>query len=195
MEDAAQGAADKRAAIIAAAMAVFCQYGFRRTSMEDVARAAGMSRPALYQHFRNKEAIARALIAGYFDRAEAAMRAALAGPGTVQDRLSAAFAAKIGPEMAQALNSPHGAELIDIHASLAQDIVSEGAGRMVQVLADWLTEEVRAGRITLTAPPAEVATLILRLLESLKNQGFDDFVVARDRLARLLAGGLVAGTV
>ena len=125
----------------------------------------------------------------------AAPGAALAGPGTVQDRLSAAFAAKIGPEMAQALNSPHGAELIDIHASLAQDIVSEGAGRMVQVLADWLTEEARAGRITLTAPPAEVAALILRLLESLKNQGFDDFVVARDRLARLLAGGLVAGTV
>jgi AcrR family transcriptional regulator len=51
---------DKRGTILAAAFDVFINYGFRKTSMDDIARAAGMSRPALYQVFRNKTEIFRA---------------------------------------------------------------------------------------------------------------------------------------
>ena len=43
--------------IIEAATSVFLRYGFRRTTMGDIAEAAGVSRPALYLRFCNKEHI------------------------------------------------------------------------------------------------------------------------------------------
>lgn len=50
---------ERREAVLSAAMATFERYGYRRTSMETLAEAADMSRPALYQYFRNKEAVFR----------------------------------------------------------------------------------------------------------------------------------------
>ena len=44
----------QRRAIHAAAIAQFSERGFSATSMANIADAAGMSRPALYQYFRNK---------------------------------------------------------------------------------------------------------------------------------------------
>ena len=42
-----------------AAIGVFARYGYRKTSMEDVARAAGISRQGLYLSFANKEELFR----------------------------------------------------------------------------------------------------------------------------------------
>ena len=44
----------KRFVIHAAAISEFSARGFNRTSMSNIAEAAGMSRPALYQYFKNK---------------------------------------------------------------------------------------------------------------------------------------------
>ena len=42
-----------------AAIGVFARFGYRKTSMEDVARAAGISRQGLYLSFANKEELFR----------------------------------------------------------------------------------------------------------------------------------------
>ena len=47
----------KRKKIRDNAKSVFLRYGFQRTSMDDIAKAAGMSRPALYLIYKNKEDI------------------------------------------------------------------------------------------------------------------------------------------
>ena len=60
---------EKRNAILDAALGKFAAYGFARTAMADIAEAAGMSRPALYQHFANKEDIFRAMLARILDDA------------------------------------------------------------------------------------------------------------------------------
>jgi AcrR family transcriptional regulator len=46
-------------AVLDAAVAVFARYGYRKTSMDDVARAAGVSRQGLYLSFANKEELFR----------------------------------------------------------------------------------------------------------------------------------------
>ena len=46
-------------ALLDAAVGVFARYGFRKSSMEDVARAAGVSRQGLYLVFSNKEELFR----------------------------------------------------------------------------------------------------------------------------------------
>ena len=190
MMDAPQGDQVKQEAIMAAAMAVMCQYGFRRTSMEDIARAAGMSRPALYQHFRNKEDIARRMVDVYFETAAKAVAEVLAEDGPVADLLARAFAAKTGPLLREMLESPHGADLLDLKDSHARDEVAAGTARLTSVFAAWLAREVQRGRVVLEGTPEETAALILGALDGIKQPPFEQFEVQRARLARLLARGL-----
>ncbi|WP_221088600.1 TetR/AcrR family transcriptional regulator [Deinococcus aquaedulcis] len=64
---------ERRAAILAAAQEAFAQKGFHRTTMRDVARAAGLAEGTLYNHFQNKDA----LLLGLFDALGEQTRAAL----------------------------------------------------------------------------------------------------------------------
>lgn len=48
---------DKETRVLEAAATVFFRYGYRKTTMGDIATAAGISRPALYLLFCNKERI------------------------------------------------------------------------------------------------------------------------------------------
>lgn len=54
-------------AILDAAQQVFEQYGARRANVEDVARAAGISRSTLYRAYPNKEALLEAVLLRQFD--------------------------------------------------------------------------------------------------------------------------------
>ena len=54
-------------AILDAAQHVFEQYGARRANVEDVARAAGVSRSTLYRAYPNKEALLDAVLMRQFD--------------------------------------------------------------------------------------------------------------------------------
>jgi AcrR family transcriptional regulator len=49
----------RQLAVLDAAVGVFARYGFRKASMEEVARAAGVSRQGLYLQFANKEELFR----------------------------------------------------------------------------------------------------------------------------------------
>jgi AcrR family transcriptional regulator len=50
-------AARRRRQLLDVALARFAAGGFHATSMEDIADAAGVSKPVLYQHFRSKRAL------------------------------------------------------------------------------------------------------------------------------------------
>jgi AcrR family transcriptional regulator len=52
----------RRRALLEAAVTVFMRYGYRKTSMEEVARAAQVSRQGLYLHFAAKEDLFRAAV-------------------------------------------------------------------------------------------------------------------------------------
>src|ERR1700675_1258970 len=49
----------QREAILMAATAIFLRYGFKKTSMDDVAQAAGVSRQGLYLYFDTKDFLFR----------------------------------------------------------------------------------------------------------------------------------------
>src|SRR6201998_2676147 len=59
-----------------AAMRVFRRHGFRRSSIEQAAEEAGLTRQALYHHFASKEALFRAVIERLYERGLAAEIAA-----------------------------------------------------------------------------------------------------------------------
>lgn len=81
----------RRAAILEAAQTCFFQYGLDRTRMEDIARLAQVSRPALYEHYENKSAIflalARPLLFSRLQEAEMELQRS----SPVWKRITAAF--------------------------------------------------------------------------------------------------------
>jgi AcrR family transcriptional regulator len=52
----------RRVRLLEGALATFARFGYRKTSMEEVARAAGISRQGLYLHFPTKDDLFRATV-------------------------------------------------------------------------------------------------------------------------------------
>jgi len=51
------GATQRREQLVATAQRLFGERGYRATTMEDIANAAGVTKPLLYQHFASKRAL------------------------------------------------------------------------------------------------------------------------------------------
>jgi AcrR family transcriptional regulator len=87
----AEPADARHLAVLDAAVGVFARYGFRKTSMEEVARAAGVSRQGLYLQFANKEELFRkALEHSLNNQLTAAVAALSRKPDSLERRLIAA---------------------------------------------------------------------------------------------------------
>ncbi|NGQ89723.1 helix-turn-helix transcriptional regulator [Rhodobacter sp. HX-7-19] len=181
---------DRLEPILDAAFRAFATYGYRRTSMDDIAKGAGMSRSALYLHFRNKEDIFRSLAVRYFDEALRDMAAALNQPGQgLEAALMAAFVAKDGKFMEAVLTTPHGEELMDAGFSVTGDLAAAGEARMVEVLGDWLARRgVPAGLGT----GADVAQAVIAAVKGLKlsARSLPEYRAGQARLAALFARAL-----
>jgi len=175
---------DKTARIISASFEAFRLYGFKRVSMADIAKGAGMSRAALYLHFRNKEDIFASLVADYFARTAQVMEEALRDAPDAQSALKAAFAAKVAPPFDALLNSPHGPELLDAKAEVSGEIVAEGDAKLVSVLTVWLATGLTDGSLTLGASAREVARVILAAVHGVVD-GATEYTTLRDDLDRL----------
>jgi AcrR family transcriptional regulator len=70
--------AEKRGCILAAARSLFARNGYHATSMNEVARACGLAKAAVYHYFTGKDALLKALHEGLLAHAEE--RLALAPP-------------------------------------------------------------------------------------------------------------------
>ena len=184
----------KQAAILQSAWQAFATYGFRKTSMDDIARGAGMSRPALYLHYKGKDEIFRSLVEHYYDKATGAVAEALAAPGAPRDVLRAAFHAQAGEIMETMMRSPHGHELLDAGAATAADVKQAGEAHLHQLYADWLGRTAEAGQVRLAGTPQDMAETIGSALKGLKDSGLDypDFIERLDLLSDLIGAGLEA---
>ena len=80
--------AARRREILDAAMTCFLKFGYRKTSLDDIAKTAKLSRPLLYRKFANKEAIFAALYDGVFVAQYRTARAIALGTGTRRARLA-----------------------------------------------------------------------------------------------------------
>ncbi|MET9021196.1 TetR/AcrR family transcriptional regulator [Actinopolymorpha sp. NPDC004070] len=74
----APGDTDRRTTVLDAALSTFARFGYRKTSMEEVARAARISRPGLYFLFASKEELFRAAVTQALERDLSAVERVLA---------------------------------------------------------------------------------------------------------------------
>jgi AcrR family transcriptional regulator len=112
--------------ILDAATLVFRRHGFRRSSIEQAAEAAGLTRQALYHHFKSKEALFRAVIERVYEAALAAGSAAAEAAEKAGGGLADIIMAEVGGRLTHLITSfdgsPHIEELFSEHLLQARDL-------------------------------------------------------------------------
>ncbi len=144
--------AQQRAAILDKAFALFARQGYRRTSFGDIAEEVGLTRPAIYHYFKNKDAVFNAVTERIHKDIELAIERALDEAGSIEDRLFAVFAARAGRDYALLFVSPFGRELLEERKKQGEDsnrdssavsraameqIIEEGGASGDLALASW----------------------------------------------------------
>lgn len=151
------------AVILEAGFRAFTRYGFDRTTMDDIAREAGISRPALYVHFRNKRDIYRAFAARMTKGMTDGLARLLAEDGAPGDVLRTAFEEAMVVPMDAFAATGHGHELLDMKNELAADIM---AGMRADEHAALLGFFIRHGRDETRA--GAMADMMIDALEGAK---------------------------
>jgi AcrR family transcriptional regulator len=79
--------ADRRKRLLRAAARLFAERGFHGVSIEDLGTAVGISGPAVYRHFPNKDAVLAALLIGVSERLLEGGQAQVTTAGTSAEAL------------------------------------------------------------------------------------------------------------
>jgi AcrR family transcriptional regulator len=174
---------DRRARVVAAAIAAFSRHGYRRCAMADIADAAGMSRPALYLLFPGKEAVFRAVAEALLADAAVAAEAAWPPGADAATGLAAAILARDLPIHRLCHASAHADEILAVAASLTADLHQASAARFEALLANRLASSA-SGR----ADAAGLARMLVAAAAGLKHAGLPevDYIEDVQRLAALL---------
>ncbi|TQK19453.1 TetR family transcriptional regulator [Microbacterium sp. SLBN-154] len=80
--------ADRHSALLAEAARLFAERGFTGVSLEDLGAAVGVSGPAIYRHFANKQALLGAILVGVSERLRDGGRAVLERTDDADARLT-----------------------------------------------------------------------------------------------------------
>src|SRR5512143_150005 len=84
-------AALTRDSLLRAALRVFSRQGYGATTLDDVAREAGVTRGAIYWHFGGKVELYNALLEAYSAKGDALVQAAVAEGGSYRDVVRRVF--------------------------------------------------------------------------------------------------------
>lgn len=169
-------------AVLSAAAQVFARYGFAKATMGDIAREAGISRPALYLLFANKEALFRALARAILDTGLEAAAAAWPDGAPAHPGIRDALAAKELPLFRLLKSSAHGDEILAANGRLLADLHHAHE----QAFAQFLEGRLGAAGV---ADARGRAALVAHALHGLKaaNTGEEGFLADVERLSRLVA--------
>lgn len=194
---------DPRSRIVDAAITVFRRQGFRRSSIEQAAEAAGLTRQALYHHFKSKEALFRAVIERLYEDAFAAETAAIAATeksgGSLADVIVAAVTAKLG-QLARSLDgSPHVEELFSEHLAQARDLYQKYAAAHGEQLATAIQRICRKQGLALRdgMTPRDLARCVEMTINGTKSaypamQPAEAFLRDLDVMLRTFIAGAVS---
>jgi len=117
-------ASEKRRRIIEAAWRLALRNGLRATTMEALAREAGVAKGTVYAHFPDKDAVFDGVIADLLVELAAAFDRGMRSEGAVAERIGAALAGKYGVVTRAVEGSPHAGEILDAHHRYAPRVAA-----------------------------------------------------------------------
>jgi AcrR family transcriptional regulator len=141
--------AARREKLIDAAEMLFLAQGFRATTMEGIADAAGMSKVTVYGYFRDKDAAFLGVAQRLADRLRDVVLGELHGPGTTTERVTRALLAKCGLFYDTIRSSAFAQEIMAQKVSMASIIAELDRALTDEIAA--LLGEVQTARILFNA--------------------------------------------
>jgi AcrR family transcriptional regulator len=156
---------EKRETILTAASQLFGHYGYRRTSIDDIAQEARIAKGTVYLYFKSKEEIFRAICQQLLDTVLAAAEEAAHTPAPIEQQLRRIIAAKFDYLFEVVHRSVHAQELIDAKNQLSADIFAQADRRYLRFLSNALAAADARGEIHLARlglPADGVAELLVR---------------------------------
>lgn len=166
--------------ILDAAVRMFSRYGVKRTSMGDLAAEAGVSRQTLYNSFRNKDDVLRALIRSYTDEALGRIEAGLDRARDLGGQLDVIFDNMVVAGFELVSDMPNAQDLVDGFNASGQEEIAASAERFRAVIERvFAPREAALARARLT--PSDLADFVQRSAKAAGRSARD-----RDHLARQL---------
>lgn len=186
---------DKPALILDAALDLFRQYGYRRTSMEDIAQAANVAKGTLYIYFKSKDELFEALARRLAAQIETNVEAVATRKLDFEESVLALLEAKLGFIFNWVSSSPHAAELTGPTARLPDDVFGPLDARFRASLAGALLEGEKIGKVDLKAAGLTINEAVDTLVAAAHGAevGASDqaaFDSRLQRIARLTLRGL-----
>lgn len=154
-----------RRRVLDAARDCVLAYGMRRTSLSDVARRAGVSRPTLYRRWPEKSTLVADLMTREW---VAVMERAGPEPG-VYPTVRAELVAHVVAAVAALRAHPLFTKIVEVDPELLQPYVLDRLGTSQRLVLEFIEERLRAGQAdgsVRAGDPARLGRLVLLTVQS-----------------------------
>jgi AcrR family transcriptional regulator len=182
-------AADRRAAILEAALDVFSERGFSDASLDDVAARGGISKALIYEHFGSKRELQIVLLDTYLHELIARVVEAIAGADTDQERLRAGLEAFLD------FSAERPAALRLLTRNVSDPVAGETIDRLREEAASALASIMaqnapppEPGDLDLEASVALVAHMISGGIQSMAGWWAEHPEIPREQVVELAMG-------
>jgi AcrR family transcriptional regulator len=173
---------EKELRILEAAKTVFLRHGFRRVTMQDVAREAGFSRPALYLIFPNKEEIFKTVVRQLSAESMSAIRAGLPTLPTIEAKLNFTFELWTVRPFTIMLSSPDAKDLVDCSHGFAKETIQQISEEFEALLIEILGPVVSSSHKSVLPAP-QIAHLL-----AASTHGYKEAASSVAELRTMIAG-------
>lgn len=167
-------AAARRVDIVRAATEVFLRYGYARTTMSDIARAAGLTRPTLYLTFPDKEHIFAAVLETLADDKLTEIRKGLPRRKSLEAKLHYACMSWAAEAYEIVKAHPDAVDMFDFRFPT----VCASYTRFAELLADLLAAPLQASGLPMS--PLDAARTI-----AFATRGFKEIAASSADMRRL----------
>jgi AcrR family transcriptional regulator len=175
--------------ILEAALGQFEDFGIRRTTMEDVARHARVSRVTIYRRFPQKERLVEAVVLREAQSFFAELEAAVAGLDTPEDRIVEGFARTLAAAREQRLLN----RLLRTEPEMLLPHLTVDGGQLLAAGTEFLARQMRLARSGVPKRETRaVAELVARLVLSFLLTPESSVALESPREARAFARRYVA---
>ena len=155
--------------MLVAAIQRVSKFGYRRTSINDVADEAGLARATVYLYWRKKEDLFVAGLERFNSHSRDLAETAAAKPGSAAERIRAAVIAQYGATSDIVHGTASGHELFQANLQLGGAVVEECLRHGEKLLTRLLQQGIRDGEFDLrrsSTRPADVAHIIVSFAQN-----------------------------
>lgn len=190
------GSSDIRRHILELAEARFQQYGFRKTTMAEIAEDAGMSPANLYRYFDNKQALCADCARGCMGRRVEVLRQLVrTHQGTAHERLREFALRNIDVTLELVAEQPHIHELVQSISDGRPDLVRETLKVITGLITEILEHGNRSGEFDVadtigTASAVHVALMLFEVPLFTQIMSREQMRASAEQLVAVLVRGL-----